>query len=155
MPRQRKDKYGAFLPDRDKPLEFHQTAKFKKLNAKWAKKLLKSGFEEIEDTNSPREWMKQHHAHYFSNRHDLSQFEDVKRYYELATHLLNTYKFKNKTHRAIWEHHSNGIAEREISKILKIRDYDVRKTIRRIRLAIKRDAKDILNDLDSMRKSND
>lgn len=132
-----------------------ESKKFKALNKKWHKTLEKSGFKDIEEFDSPLELLKTWDDIVFVKRYNNGTFLDKQRYYELAGQLLHTYKFDTELERNIWDKHCQGIGEQLIAKTLKCTEWKVKKTIRKVRLAIKRDAKDILEDLDKIRKSDD
>lgn len=131
----------------DEQLRFYETAKFKKLTAKWYKKLERTGFEDIEDVNSPREFLKAAHDTRFKINFDSSTFEERQRYFQLASQLVFTYPFKNPKEKKVWKLHSEGMSERVIAEITKTTHSVVRRIVENTRLAIKRDAKDILEDL--------
>ncbi len=154
MPRTKAKPYKERVPLRTvirNEKEWFETDKFVKLKSKWDKKLEKSGFQDIEDTDSPLEFLKVWHDSYFKNRNKVKSFFDVQRYYELATQLIHTYPFRTIKERNVWTMHAEGKSEREIARDCKCTDWVVRKTIKKVRLAIRRDAADILKDLDRMK----
>jgi hypothetical protein len=51
---------------------------------------------------------------------DLTDFYATLTYYEKAEHLLQTYEFKNKTQKKIWELHAKGLSRLEIEKAISI-----------------------------------
>ncbi len=146
------------MPKRLKPSDgilWYETNKFKQIAKKWNKKLVKSGFDDKEDFGSIKETLKDYHNHHFTLKYTHAEFEEKRRYYELATQLVHEYPFKLCKDRDIWIGHIDGLTEIEISKKHRCTVYYVKKTIKTVRLAIKRDAKDILHDLDAMKESND
>jgi hypothetical protein len=97
---------------------------FKKLEAKWYKKLKKEGFNDIEENES--EYIIRPPYHYITDNRVFSSIEERRNhfnakqyYYYMANQFLNTYKFKNNRERNIWEYHVNGISYRDITKLLK------------------------------------
>lgn len=92
---------------------------FKTLQKHWYKKLKEVGFEDIEDTNSPREYLKTWHSTYFIHRYTKETFEAKAEYYRMACHFLYEYDFENNLDRIIWELHSDGKSFRDISIHLK------------------------------------
>ncbi len=150
-----KDKYGAFVKDPEAPKQFHETKEFKKLNKKWAKELKKSGFEDAEEFDSPRELMKQHHDHYFMKRATTGTFDDTQRYYELARQLLYTHEFDYVRERKVWELHSEGESTIFIGKKLRITSWIVKQIIKKLRPLVIKDAKKTLEEIDMRKKSND
>jgi len=108
---------------------FHKTAKFKQLQAKWYKKLEKSGFEDAEQDEL---YLKQYSAPVSSSievehpgilddlRDDL--LSDAKQeYYRWCRHMLNDWQFRSKTEHRMFEMHSEVIGIRVIAK--KLRTY--------------------------------
>ena len=124
-----------------------ESKKFKAINKKWHKILEKTGFKDIEEFDSPLELLKNWDDVIFVKRYNNGTFLDKQRHYELAGQLLHTYKFDTELERNIWDNHCQGIGERIISKKLKCTEWAVKKAIQKIRQAIKRDAKDIIEDL--------
>ena len=124
--------------------KFYETPEFMKLNKKWMAKLDKSKdkngekFEDIEDRESPNEYLKQWHDAKFAIRYSLPQLEETRDYYLAAANLLNTFTFKNGRDRKIWMMHSEGIPERHIARKLGITDWRVRKLILLLQPRIKR-----------------
>ncbi len=131
--------------------QWYENKKLKKLTAKWYAKLKKSGFEDKEEFDSPLELMKQRHNTWFKEKFDEGKFLDRQRYYELASQLVHTYPFKKKLDQTIWFHHSDGVPERQIAVLAKCTYTYVRKIVKKVKLAIKRDAVDILKDIDRMK----
>lgn len=92
---------------------------FKALQAKWYKRLADSGFQDIEQANSPDEMLKRWDSHYFRRSIKGQQFESTQEYYYRATQWLEEYAFKNKTHKNIWTLHTEGVSLRGIARKLK------------------------------------
>lgn len=84
----------------------------------WYKKLDKSGFKDIEQDENHLKRPSTALITVSSYRNKES-IEAKIRYYSLAEHFLNEYKFENNIERMIWEYHSNGLSARDITKILK------------------------------------
>lgn len=150
-----KDKYGAFIKDPEAPKGFHETKQFKKLNKVWAKKLKKSGFEDIEEFDSPRELLKSYDDFYFVKRATAGTFDDTQRYYELVRQMLHTHEFDSKRERSVWTMHSEGIDLISISKKLRISLWSVKSIVKKLRSMVVKDAKKTLEDIDIRKKSND
>lgn len=108
-------------------------AQFKKLQDKWYRKLEKSGFEDIEDTNSPREMLKTWDSQYFLHIGTPMQFEARQIYFEMCTNFLNTHKFISEADKAIWELHTEGFSLREIAKKKKRSTDAIFKTVKRLK----------------------
>jgi hypothetical protein len=89
----------------------------------WYKKLKESGFEDIEDVSSPREYLKTWHSNYFYQRYTPESFEFKQEYYRKASLFLHMYSFEwfpgssivNWMEREIWRQHSEGISLRAIA----------------------------------------
>ncbi len=114
---------------------------FKKLQAKWNKKLEKSGFIDIEDeTERLKSWSIR-----WRTKKRLNEAKARQPYYELATQFLSEYEFESNLDQIIWEYHSNGLSIREIAdtlKKVKIGRHQTRNTvwptIKRLEEAMKR-----------------
>lgn len=135
--------------------EWFETKKFKKLAKKWHDKLIASGFNDKEEFDSPLELMREHHNNHFMNKFTPIEFEERQRYFELAAQLVFEYKFDSLLDKKIWKGHSEGKPERKIAEELECQYNYVRRVIKKVKLAIKRDAKDILDDIDKAKVSND
>lgn len=130
-----------------------KTAKFKKLQQKWYKKLEKSGFNEIEDTNSPKEFLKRWDSQWFRTRGPqekvragMTKDQSVKiqknylisvaKYYANARQVLSHFNFDTGLEKAIWALHSEGMSHRDIAKELNINPNVAHKAIFKIKKAI-------------------
>lgn len=91
----------------------------KTLQKIWYKKLKDSGFNDIEDTNSPKEFLKTWHSSYFISRYTTESFERKESYYRLCSHFLWDYSFQSNLEREIWRLHSEGMSLRDIAKSLR------------------------------------
>jgi hypothetical protein len=112
--------------------------------------------------------MKDHHNDHFRSSYTDNEFKENQRYYELATQLIHTYPFKDPVHKTIWELYADGKSMNaivEAVKKLRVKNFYghktrvsqpyVSKVIKEVSLAIKRDAKDILEDLDKLKANDD
>lgn len=84
----------------------------------WYKKLKDSGFQDIEDINSPRELLKTWHSNYFMRKYTPDEFEAKASYYRRCSHFLYDYSFDSDRERLVWELHSEGLSFRDIAKRL-------------------------------------
>lgn len=91
---------------------------FKDLNAKWRKKLEKSGFEDIE--NDRGELRSSDSSEYIRNFDPIAAGAKEE-YFRRAGFFLYEYKFETELERRIWELHVEGASIREIVRILKKR----------------------------------
>lgn len=92
---------------------------FKKLQAKWYKKLKSSGFHDIEEPDSPREMLKQW-ALELARPSNALKFQEKRDYFLKATHFLNDYKFKSLKERKVWELHSDGLSLMQTAKKVRL-----------------------------------
>ena len=95
-----------------------KTKEFLKLHRDWAKKLKKSGFEDIERKEGV---LKTSSMENVRNLYTVEQFNIKEEYYRLAGQFLHEYKFKTQVDKRIWELHSEGVSVRNIIKKLKHR----------------------------------
>lgn len=99
--------------DQPKP-KYWTTQAFKQLNAKWQKKLKKSGFEDAEsDEEHLIDWSRT----VFSKRPEYDQSKEE--YYRLAGQFLHEHMFQTETERKIWALHQDGVSIRNIVIMLK------------------------------------
>lgn len=110
-----------------------QSREFKELQAEWYNKLKKTGFEDIEDVNSPREYLKVWDSTYFQSNYVPMIFLAKQEYYRRSAIFLMDYTFFNSEEKNIWQHHSEGIPLRQIAKNLNIILSRVRTTIAKLR----------------------
>lgn len=109
---------------------------FKKLQSEYYGKLKESGFEDIEEIDSPRELLKSWHDSYFTARHDAEEFSEVAQYYNAADSILNNYDFESPIDKAIWEKHSVGLSIRKIANELEVKNWVVHKTIQKCKTQV-------------------
>lgn len=106
----------------------------KKLQDKWYKKLAKAGFEDIEDINSPNEFLKEWHGSWFRSRGHASRFTAKESYFYQAGHFLTNHEFKNEQEKKVWKLHSEGLSLREIAKAMRWKShFNVNLIIKRLR----------------------
>lgn len=105
-----------------------KSKEFEKLKAEWYKRLEKSGFKDIEQDEDTLKKTTYERLY----KRDMIRLPFTQRYYELATHLLQTFKFESSTDRAIWSHHANGKTVREIMERTDKSRFLVQKTIERL-----------------------
>lgn len=86
----------------------------KQLQAKWYKKLAKSGFEDIEqDEDNLKFW-----SSFFSLRNPKVVWEAKAEYYTMAESFLNEFPFDTQMEKNIWAYHSTGLSARDIAATL-------------------------------------
>lgn len=86
----------------------------KALQREWYDKLKETGFDDIEDTNSPREMLKTWHSRCFLNKNEVETSAKAE-YYTNAQQVLYSYKFRTMADQMLWEYHANGLSIREIA----------------------------------------
>lgn len=88
----------------------------KRLQAKWYKKLSKTGFKDIESKVAGREVLNMWDSVYFHSTYTAEEFEAKRRYFELARHFLDSHVFENSLEKWIWSQHSEGFSSHDIAK---------------------------------------
>ncbi len=88
----------------------------KTLQAHWYRILKEQGFEDIEDTSSPKEFLKTWHSTWFKTHSSPESFKEKHRYYQARTYFATAYTFKDNKEERIWFLHSEGFSYREIAK---------------------------------------
>lgn len=96
----------------------YKTKKFKALFAKWNKKLEKSGHEEIENLNLPVPTLKSFHSTVFRKKALVKDLDQERDTFLIATHMLNTYSFKNADEKRVWELYCEGKSTYETEEIM-------------------------------------
>lgn len=91
---------------------FNETDAFKKLQARWCKKLEDDGFEDIEKGERKNVITPQ------VIKARKSQYDGGNVYYDLCQSILREFKFKKDIHRVIFQLHADGNSERVIVKYL-------------------------------------
>lgn len=103
-------------------------ADFKKLQAKWYKKLADTGFQDIEDLSRYYEPLKTWDSFLFKGQYTPEQFAERAKYFQRCERALSLHKFKTKLEKEIWTLHTQGHTVREIVKALKARRFKCYKT---------------------------
>ena len=93
-------------------MKFYQTKKFKHLSKKWASKLERSGFEDIEDGENYLKSWESFQGRLVNNAYVESKSE----YYRMARQFLEGHTFKTKKEKKIFEMHTEGLGYRKIAK---------------------------------------
>lgn len=88
-------------------MKFFETAEFKRLNKQWRKRLKRSGFKDIERSES------QLSSYSYEIFRNYSPF--IEDYYAKTLNFLNSYKFECETDRFIWKLYCDGCSYRQIS----------------------------------------
>lgn len=93
-------------------MKFNQTPKFREEQELWYKKLLDSGFKDIEDgENYLKTWDS------FQGPDQKPLLNSAKAdYYGQARHFLATHRFRFKGHKKMFEMHTEGLGYRKIAK---------------------------------------
>lgn len=95
----------------------------------WYDRLKWEGFNDIEDTNSPKELLKTWHSTYFTKKDRLTPetFESKRQYYQMAEEFLNTNNFTFRLEYLAWKLHAEGLSIVEIVKEAKRQEIDTYK----------------------------
>jgi hypothetical protein len=97
-------------------LSAFKTKQFKELQAHWYGILKKQGFEEIEDVNSPREYLKRwEHIYFAKTNYHQRRFDAKEAYYSKAAEYLHSYNFASMFEKEVWRLHSEGQSVRKIA----------------------------------------
>lgn len=91
----------------------------KKLQKQWYQKLKATGFEDIEEFDSPRQMLKRWAKQDFLNMTD-AKIEERRLYYQEADYFLEWYTFTDPVDKIIWELHAAGKTVREIEKLINL-----------------------------------
>jgi|SRR5579872_4981217 len=124
----------------DHPVNPFKTQEFKKLKARWYRKLHASGFQDIEArvTTVTEEYsLRVHHDRYFKFKHSLTELQQTGDYYYLAAQLLNSVRFRNPRDREVWRLHSEGYSYRGIADQLQMNKDVVGHIVNRYQKCIK------------------
>jgi hypothetical protein len=129
----------------------YNSKKFKTLQAKWAKKLEKSGFNDIEDHDGHLKeyalsgYRRLEHQVSATNGDTSAVYNSINaktEYYRLATHLLNQDVFKTDNEKYIWKLHSEGVSIRDIkAQVNAPNNYYIFNIIKRLKKEILRKKK--------------
>lgn len=87
---------------------------FMNLQKIWYAKLKQLGFNDIEDTNSPKEFLKVWESTNWVKQYTPEAFQDRAEYYRLAGLFLHDYTFESFYEETIWRLHSEGKSLRAI-----------------------------------------
>lgn len=92
-----------------------RSSEYEKLRKIWYKKLERSGFNDIELNDND---LKEPSSIFRLSRNPQVVWKAKVAYYHMATRFLNDYEFKSKQDKIIWEYHTEGLACRNIAKLL-------------------------------------
>jgi len=99
----------------------------KALQKHWYKKLKDEGFNDIEDTNSPRELLKQWHSTYFYRHYTVETFQDKQDYWRTCSRFLHSHTFQTVHEKKVWELYCDGQSLRQIADQLRTKKKRVNK----------------------------
>lgn len=110
-----------------------QTKAFKALQTEWYQRLESEGFDDIEDTSSRHEFLKEWHSGKFQSARATQRFIENDEYYRLASQFLNEHRiepqfegnliFATHLEEKIWRLHTEGIPIRKIESLLSGQSY--------------------------------
>lgn len=93
-----------------------KSSEFKKLKAKWYKKLKENGFDDIEqDEDNLKVWS----FKLFTVQRNLTLFSAKEEYYRWAGQFLHEHPFTNEFDKEVWSLHAEGQSNEKITKLLK------------------------------------
>ena len=95
----------------------HEDPDLKAAQDEWYGRLKREGFKDIEDASHPSRKLIDWHKDRFSEVSEVQRLA-AEYYYDKAKDLMHTYKFKNETHRKIWELHCDGVSNRKIEPLI-------------------------------------
>lgn len=125
--------------------KYYDTAEFKKLNARWQKKLKNSGFDDIEKEitlkgeggNKKVYTLKTWSFSLFRGRFDTTAYEAKNSYYRMAVHFLHSHIFRNALEKTIWKKHSEGMSYDKIDNFIQSKKGKARRTIEPLAVLMK------------------
>lgn len=98
-----------------------QKSQFEKLKNKWDKKLLDSGFTDIENKDGTLK--AETDPRTIANALKMKESREI--YYTQAREFLNTHRWSNNKDKAIWEGHCEGLSFRRMAEILSLTYYRI------------------------------
>lgn len=124
-------------------MSFYQSAKFKKLQSVWYKKLKEDEFLDIEEVEKDRDALKKWDSSYFKRRYHAETFLAKEAYYQRASQFYEDY-FDGATHieARVWGLHADGKSVRAIAIALQIKTWEAHTIvsgIAKIMLGVKSD----------------
>lgn len=114
-----------------------QTTEFKKLQRQWYKKLEKTGFQNIEDTQGR---LTDHQSLYDLNQrvHFKDGIKEITEfYYSWAGQMVYHGKFKCRRDKMIWKYHADGLTGAEISKRMGLERTWINRIIQKVKSYLK------------------
>lgn len=97
--------------------KFWETEEFKKLNAKWNKRLAKAGFDDLEPVEGRLRKRTDDFTRYHKKTGELDYAKEE--YFRRAGQFLYEYKFPDRVSKRIWELHARGVPVRGIAARLR------------------------------------
>lgn len=94
------------------------TASFKRLQARWYRRLRKNGFEDIESGGVCRNlWTSKRSKIPLDANGRRIVWDAVTEYYRWAEHVMRGRRFRTKQDREVWRLHASGMSKREIARL--------------------------------------
>jgi DNA-directed RNA polymerase specialized sigma subunit len=109
----------------------------KALQSEWYKKLEETGFKDIEDTNSPNEYLKAW-AKWDFVKLDQDKMAEVEKYFYEARDVFNWYEFANEREQLIWTYHCEGDSIREIAAKIKLAKSAVQRILKKMKFEMQK-----------------
>lgn len=136
-------------------MKFYESAKFKKLNAKWTEKLKKDGFKDQEEmievldihgVKKEGDRLKTWTTSLFRGRFNQTRYDAQVTYWRLVGQFLHEHSFKNQIERTIWELYTKGIHLSKIAPEVKIKPRTVISIVSRLSKLMLEKAKEVRED---------
>ncbi len=121
-----------------------KSKEFKDLSKEWAKKLKKSGFEDIETSDGNLRVYDSYKLFQSGPRHCMTPdwIAAKESYYRSAEHFLNRHVFNSPVERKIWALHSEGVSIRNILKVVKSKSITNKSIVHQIVRKLVKEMKD-------------
>lgn len=105
---------------------FWKDPSFVELKKKWYEKLKKSGFEEIEDLNGPKDFLIHYDSSRFFKDYSAEYIDEHQTYYRMCDDFFWNYAaWKSPPEKEIWRLHSMGYSRRKIAFILQRQKFQI------------------------------
>lgn len=120
-------------------MSVYDSKAFKRLKAKWYKKLEGSGFQDAEDTayDTDKTLLRRWDSLYFERRHTPQDADAITTYYRHCGLFLHTYMFSSPRERLIFWMHAKGYGLRDTARYFGVSHETIAKVLRPLIKAMK------------------
>ena len=108
---------------------------YRQLRNKWYKKLAAEGFQDIEDVDSPNEYLKSWSSRF--RKLPIEHYQDNLDKYLQLTEAANYLPFASDAEREVWAMYCDGHGDRTISKTTTISRHHVKKILKKLKGSFK------------------